>query len=58
MVKQEKRIFDNGDWKIGAKLAVYRTEVITALLYDAETWTIHRRDLKSLEKFYHGRIPA
>ena len=34
------------------KISVYRTCVLTVLLYSAETWTTHKGHIKQLEHFH------
>ena len=50
--KLEKRVWSNRDITIRTKVDVYRTCVITTLLYAAETWTTHQRHIKLLEHFH------
>ena len=44
--KIEKRVWTNKDLTINTKLAVYKTCVLTTLLYAGETWTPYRAQLK------------
>ncbi|PFX19285.1 hypothetical protein AWC38_SpisGene16303 [Stylophora pistillata] len=37
---------------IDVKLRVYKTVVLTSLLYGCETWTLYRRHIKLLERFH------
>ena len=50
--KLEKRVWADRDITINTKVMVYRTCVITTLLYAAETWTTHQRHIKLLEHFH------
>ena len=50
--KLEKRVWADRDITINTKIGVYRTCVLTVLLYSAETWTTHRRHIKLLENFH------
>ena len=50
--KLEKRVWADRDITINTRVMVYRTCVITTLLYAAETWTTHQRHIKLLEQFH------
>lgn len=43
-----------GEWGIivHTKLAVHEADVIISMLYACETWTLYRRQLKTLEQFH------
>ena len=40
------------DGSLDAKISVYKSCVLTTLLYSSETWTTYRRHLKWLERFH------
>ena len=42
----EKRVWSGKELTMNTKLAVYKTCVLTALLYASETWTPYRAQLK------------
>ena len=50
--KLEKRIWADRDITISTKIGVYRTYVITVMLYSAETWITDKRHIKLLERFH------
>ena len=50
--KLEKRVWSDRGLTINTKVDVYRTCVLTTLLYAAETWTTHQRHVKILEHFH------
>ena len=50
--KLEKRVWADREITINTKISVYRTCVITVLLYSAETWTTHKKHIKLLERFH------
>ena len=50
--KLEKRVWADRGITINTKLDVYRTCVLTVILYAAETWTTYRRHIKLLEHFH------
>ena len=45
-----KRVFENRNIKLKTKVSVYNAVVLSSLLYGSESWTLYRRQLKSLEK--------
>ena len=47
-----KRVFENRNIKLKTKVSVYNAVVLSSLLYGSESWTLYRRQLKSLEKFH------
>ena len=50
--KMEKRVWADRGITINTKLNVYRTCVLTVILYTAETWTTYRSHIKLLEHFH------
>ena len=50
--KLEKRVWADRGISINTKIEVYRTCVITVLLYAAETWTTLKKHIKLLEHFH------
>ena len=49
--KLEKRVWADRGITNKTKVSVYKACVVTALLYSSETWTVHSRHLKWLERF-------
>ena len=54
--KLYNRLWQRHEIKLTTKVAVYKTVVLSVLLYGRESWTLLRRNLKSLESF-HLRCP-
>ena len=52
--KLEKRVWSDCGITISTKLDVYRSCVLSTLLYAAETWTTHIRHIKLLERFHQN----
>ena len=50
--KLEKKVWSQHDIKLQTKIMVYRTFVLTSLLYTSETWTTYARHIKMLERFH------
>ncbi|CAH8492886.1 unnamed protein product [Dicrocoelium dendriticum] len=50
--KLEYRVWNNHQLSIGTKLMVYKSMVLSVLLYGSETWTMYRRDVRYLERFH------
>ena len=48
----QNRVWKFHDIKLNTKIKVYRTTVVTTLLYGAETWTCYRRHVKMLDAFH------
>ena len=48
----QSRVMDNRNIKLSTKLKVYKTVVLTSLLYGCETWTLYRKQIKQLEGFH------
>ena len=46
------RVWGERGITLRTKLAVYRAVVITSLLYGCESWTLYRKQLKSLDQFH------
>ena len=46
-----KRVWQNHALHIPTKIQVYRAVVLTSLLYGSETWVLHRRQIRLLERF-------
>ena len=46
------RVLNQHNIQLSTKLKVYRTIVLTSLLYGCETWTVYKKHLKQLEKFH------
>ena len=51
-VKLEKKVWSQHGIKLQTKIMVYRTFVLTSLLYTSETWTTYARHIKMLERFH------
>ena len=47
-----KRLWDDHGIRTDTKVAVYRTVVLTSLLYSSESWTLYRRHIKKLDGFH------
>ena len=50
--KLEKRVWADRGITINTKINIYKTCVLTVILYAAETWTTYRRHIKLLEHFH------
>ena len=50
--KLEKRVLSDRIIYLKTKISVYKSCVLTTLLYSSETWTTYRRRLKWLERFH------
>ena len=50
----EERVWSDGDLTITTKLSVYKTCVLSALLYASETWTLYQPNMKLLERFHQS----
>ena len=50
--KLESRVWSDRGITIRTKTSVYKTCVLTSLLYSSETWTLYRRHIKWLERFH------
>ena len=50
----EERVWSDGDLTITTKLSVYKTCVLSALLYASEAWTLYQPKMKSLERFHQS----
>ena len=48
----ESRVWSDRGINIRTKVSVYKTSVLTTLLYSSETWTMHRRHIQWLERFH------
>ena len=46
------RLWKNHDVKLNTKINVYKSAVLSALLYCCETWTPYRRHIRQLEAFH------
>ena len=47
-----KRIWQSHSLRLSMKLQVYRTVVVTAFLYGAETWVLYQKQIRLLERFH------
>ncbi|XP_076049342.1 uncharacterized protein LOC143030020 [Oratosquilla oratoria] len=47
------RVFTNHGLTMHTKIMVFRSVVLSTLLYVCETWTLYKRDVKRLESFLH-----
>ena len=47
-----KRVWQSHSLRLSTKLQVYRTVVVTTLLYGAETWVLYRKQIRLLERFH------
>ncbi len=54
--KLKNRVFNNRDLRPDTKILVYRTVVLTTLLYSSESWVTYRHHLKELEKFHQRSL--
>ena len=52
LVRLKTRLLSQHNIRWSTKLKVYRAVVLTSLLYGCETWTLYRRHLKQLQRFY------
>ena len=50
--KLEKRVWADREITINTKLDIYKSCVLTVILYAAETWTTFRKHIKMLEHFH------
>ena len=50
--KLYNRLWQRHEIKLTTKVAVYKVVVLSVLLYGCESWTLLRRNLKSLESFH------
>ena len=48
----ERRVWGSHDLKIETKLLVYKSMVLSALLYGCETWTVYRHHVRYLDRFH------
>lgn len=46
------RVLKQHNIQMSTKLKVYKTVVLTSLLYGCETWTLYRKHIKLLERFH------
>lgn len=54
--KLKGRVFNNRNLHLETKIMVYRTVVLTTLLYSSECWVTYRCHLKELEKFHQRSL--
>ena len=47
----ERRVWKNRNLQTRTKLAVYKSMVLSVLLYGSETWTLYKRDVRYLTAF-------
>ena len=47
-----KRVWQSHSLRLSTKIQVYRTVVVTTLLYGAETWVLYRKQIRLLQPFY------
>ena len=52
--KLDARAWSDRDLTITTKVCVYNAWVLSSLLYSSETWTVHHRHLKLLERFHQN----
>lgn len=50
--------WNNRHISVHAKRNVYRTVILTALLYGAETWTVYRTQVKRLHAVMAKQLPT
>ncbi|KAA3670290.1 uncharacterized protein DEA37_0004806, partial [Paragonimus westermani] len=48
----ERRVWKNHSLKMATKLCVYRSMVLSILLYGSETWTLYQRNVSYLSRFH------
>ena len=48
----ERRVWKNRNLQTRTKLAVYKSMVLSVLLYGSETWTLYKRDVRYLDRFH------
>ena len=46
-----RRLWNTRDVHLSTKLAVYKVAIIPVLLYNCETWTMYRRQIRQLDSF-------
>ena len=51
-----KRLWKNRDIRLNTKISVYRSVVLTSLLFGCETWTLKKIHLARLEKFHQTTL--
>ena len=47
-----RRLWNTRDVHLSTKLAVYKAAVISVLLYNCETWTMYRKQIRQLDSFH------
>ena len=50
----DRRVWSSHDLKIATKLLVYKSMVLSALLYGCETWTVYRKHVRYLDRFHQN----
>ncbi|CAH8655292.1 unnamed protein product [Dicrocoelium dendriticum] len=50
--KLEHRVWKNHHLTVRTKVMVYKSMVLSVLIYGSETWTLYRKDIRFLERFH------
>lgn len=50
--KLDAKVFRSHDLKLATKISVYMAIVLPNILYSAETWTVYRRHIRTLDQFH------
>ncbi|XP_045446396.1 uncharacterized protein LOC123654541 [Melitaea cinxia] len=50
--KLDAKVFSSHDLRLATKISVYMAVVLPNILYAAETWTVYRRHIQTLDRFH------
>ena len=53
-----KRVLQNDSLYLSTKIQVYRSVVVSTVLYGAETWVLCRKKIRLLKEFYQSCLRA